>query len=346
MAFTSGDRTYTDGPAAAVGRQRDAAELGVRRGGREDRRRGRRERGGRAVRVGQREQLRRRGDREADRGAGDVRHDAERARDVDVARGGPGAAVPAVLVDRAAARRGVGDVEGVESGAAVAGGGEVGERVAVGEQVVGQARAGRSASPRWGSRCRPRPGGRPGCRELNSWPPWTVRALRLLAALPATVLLEPEPRVAVTMPPLPPVAQRRSPSVVVAERMIFAAPAPASSVVVSTVPLASTRPTTRGVGVGSVVVSDSPPAPVAPGAASYPVTAMKRPSAERSISPSDRDCPVAVSRWFPSAGAVGSATDWTLVPLGAVLVEEHRGSRVGERRGARRRPGRRRRRLR
>ena len=81
-------------------------------------------------------------------------------------------------------------------------------------------------------------------------------------------------------------------------------------------PLASTRPRTRGVWVGSVVVNESPPAPVAPGAASYPVTAMKRPSAERSIRPSDRDWPVAVSRWLPSAAAVGRATDWTLVPVG------------------------------
>ena len=43
---------------------------------------------------------------------------------------------------------------------------------------------------------------------------------------------------------------------------------------------------------------------------------MKRPSDERSISPSDRDWPVAVSRWFPSAVAVGRATDWSLVPVG------------------------------
>ena len=43
---------------------------------------------------------------------------------------------------------------------------------------------------------------------------------------------------------------------------------------------------------------------------------MKRPSAERSISPSDRDWPVAVSRWLPSAAAVGRATDWILVPVG------------------------------
>ena len=153
--------------------------------------------------------------------------------------------------------------------------------------------------------------------ELKSWPPWMVSALRLLVAVPAAVVTAFEPRAAVTIPPLPPVAQTRSPFVVAAERMIFAVPAPASVVVVSTMPLASTRPTTRGVVAGSVVASDNPPAPVAPGAASYPVTATKRPSAERSMRPSDRDWPVAVRRLLPSADVVGSAIDWTGVPLGA-----------------------------
>ena len=51
-------------------------------------------------------------------------------------------------------------------------------------------------------------------------------------------------------------------------------------------------------------------------AASYPVTAMKRPSAERSMSPSDRDWPVAVRRVLPSRRWWAAATDWTLVPLG------------------------------
>src|SRR4029078_10772353 len=109
--------------------------------------------------------------------------------------------------------------------------------------------------------------------ELNSCLPCTVRALRLLDASPATVLLLVAPRAAVTMPPLPPVAQRRSPSGVAADRMIWAVPADFRTVVVSTVPLASTRPTTRGTAVGLVVVSDRAAAAVSPGAASYPGTA-------------------------------------------------------------------------
>ena len=47
------------------------------------------------------------------------------------------------------------------------------------------------------------------------------------------------------------------PLVVVAERMILAVPAPARVVAVSALPLASTRPTTRGTEAGDVVVKES-----------------------------------------------------------------------------------------
>ena len=68
---------------------------------------------------------------------------------------------------------------------------------------------------------------------------------------------------------------------------MLGAAAAASVVEVSAVPLPSTSPTTRGTRVGSVAVRVIPPGPVVPGAAAYPVRAMKRPSAEREIRPSD-----------------------------------------------------------
>ncbi len=66
----------------------------------------------------------------------------------------------------------------------------------------------------------------------KSWSPWTVSELKLLSALPATVLTVPEPSVEVRTPPLPPVAQTCLPSVT-AERMICGALAPVSTVLVS-----------------------------------------------------------------------------------------------------------------
>ena len=102
----------------------------------------------------------------------------------------------------------------------------------------------------------------------NSWPPWTDSALRLEVAPPAATLAVVEPIVVVWMPPFPPVAQRRSPLTVVAERTIFATPAPLRTVVVSAMPLASTSPTTRPTCDGSDAVSEMPPGPVVPTAAS------------------------------------------------------------------------------
>ena len=139
--------------------------------------------------------------------------------------------------------------------------------------------------------------------ELNSWPPWTVRALRLLVAPPATVgLVDEAPRVVDRIPPLPPVAQSRSPTVVVAERMMGAGPGALDEL--SRCPRCRWRRRGRAPDrpvPGPRWSARARPARSRSGAALYPVTAMKRPSDERSIRPSERDWPVAVSRVLPSA---------------------------------------------
>src|SRR4029077_9126947 len=97
------------------------------------------------------------------------------------------------------------------------------------------------------------------------------------------------------------------------------------------IPLASTRPTTRATVPGADAVSEAPPGPVAPTPASYPVMARDLPSAERLISPSDRDSPEAVSAALPSDGPVGNAIDWTGAPPACVYSSRKTGAAAVER---------------
>ena len=149
----------------------------------------------------------------------DIGDQAGRALDVDVAALDPGGAVEAVLVDRAAALRGVGDVERVEPGAGVVGRREVQERVAVGEQVVrqaGQVRQGRGGLRRTGPTLASRLARMPLAKSWLALDRERVEVARR-AATDRGDGAGAEP--VVRTPPLPPAAQICLPSVT-AERMI------------------------------------------------------------------------------------------------------------------------------
>src|ERR1051326_8117359 len=111
------------------------------------------------------------------------------------------------------------------------------------------------------------------------------------------------------MPPAPPSIQMFVPSVLTAPRGFDPVEASLSAVVVSTPPAASTRAMTR------LIVPEDEEVTLVPGAASYPAAVRYRPSVDRVNSPSEVAVPLAVNALLLPLAAVGSAMDWTGIPV-------------------------------
>src|SRR6516165_1289500 len=129
-----------------------------------------------------------------------------------------------------------------------------------------------------------------------------------------------EPSVVYRTPPAAPPTQMFVPSVLVALRGLLPVAQSVSAVVVSMLPFASTRPTTR-----LTVVDAVPATPAVPRAASYPLSTRKLLSAERVSSPSEVADPEAVSRWFDPFTAVGMGRLWTGAPPDCVYSSRKTG---------------------
>src|SRR5438309_1567721 len=111
-----------------------------------------------------------------------------------------------------------------------------------------------------------------------------------------------EPKFVKRTPPAPPSIHNFVPLVLTAPRGFDPVAASVNAVVVSTVPLASTRAIIR------LTVEELEEVMLAvPGAASYPVAVKYRPSVERANSPSDVADPLAVNVLLLPLAAVGSA---------------------------------------
>ncbi len=138
-----------------------------------------------------------------------------------------------------------------------------------------------------------------------------MKAVRSLACVVLTEVEVLAPSWASRTPLFPPTAQNRLPSSVTAPRMLLVENASVIVVEVSTVPVPSTRATTRGVGGLAVDATEA-----VPGTAAYPASVTYRPSADRAKAPSDVAEPLVVSGWFGPLAAVGTGIDCTSVPSG------------------------------